>query len=90
MEINGFSISVILPVYNVEPYIKQCVESILGQTYTNFECLIVDDCGTDKSIDIAKSVISQYNGNIEFKFLKNNELDDFTHNKAIKKRLQIN
>lgn len=72
MEINGFSISVILPVYNVEPYIKQCVESILGQTYTNFECLIVDDCGTDKSIDIAKSVISQYNGDIEFKFLKNN------------------
>lgn len=71
MEINGFSISIILPVYNVEPYIEQCLESILSQTYTNFECLIVDDCGTDNSIDIAKSIISQYKGNIEFKFLRN-------------------
>lgn len=71
MEINGYSISVVMPVYNVEPFIEACLESVMSQTYTNFECIIVDDCGTDNSIEIAKSVVSKYNGDIEFKFLKN-------------------
>ncbi len=46
--------SIIVPVYNVEKYIKQCVESILNQTYTNFEVIFIDDKGNDKSIDIIK------------------------------------
>ena len=36
-------ISVIVPVYNVEPYLRQCVDSILNQTYTDFELILVDD-----------------------------------------------
>lgn len=71
MEINGYSISIIMPVFNVEPFIGSCLESIMSQTYTNVECIIIDDCGTDKSIEIAKSVVSNYDGDIEFKFLKN-------------------
>ena len=42
-------ISIIIPVYNSTLYLKQCVESILAQTYHNFEILLVDDGSTDDS-----------------------------------------
>ena len=41
-------ISVIVPVYKVEPYIRQCVDSILNQTYTDFELILVDDGSPDQ------------------------------------------
>lgn len=40
-------ISVIVPVYKVEKYLRECIDSILAQTYTNFECIIVDDGSPD-------------------------------------------
>ena len=42
-------ISIIVPVYNVERYLKRCVESILNQSYTNIELLLIDDGSKDKS-----------------------------------------
>lgn len=42
-------ISVIVPIYNAARYLPRCIESILHQTYTNFELLLVDDGSTDKS-----------------------------------------
>ena len=42
-------ISIIVPVYNVEKYLERCVESILKQTYTNFELLLINDGSTDTS-----------------------------------------
>lgn len=42
-------ISIIVPVYNVEAYLERCIESILSQTYTNFELLLIDDGSTDAS-----------------------------------------
>lgn len=46
--------SIVVPVYNVEKYIRQCLESIQNQTFKDFEVLIVDDCGNDNSIKIAE------------------------------------
>ena len=40
-------ISIALPAYNAEPYIKECLDSMLAQTYTDFEIILIDDCSTD-------------------------------------------
>ncbi len=49
------TISVLMPVYNCALYLVEAVESILNQTFTDFELIILDDCSTDNSADIAKS-----------------------------------
>ncbi|MFH1822841.1 MAG: glycosyltransferase [Patescibacteria group bacterium] len=53
-------ITVLLPVYNGEKYIKEAMESILNQTFTNFEFLIIDDCSTDSSLKIIRSYKDPY------------------------------
>lgn len=63
-------VSIIVPIYNVEQYIEDCLASIAAQTYSgNLECILVDDCGTDRSIDISKNFVNNYKGNIEFTIL---------------------
>lgn len=47
-------ISVLMPVYNCELYIRDSIESILNQTFGNFELLIIDDASTDKTVNIIK------------------------------------
>lgn len=49
------TISVILPIYNCELYIKEAVDSVLNQTFTDFELIIIDDCSTDSTLKIIKS-----------------------------------
>ena len=67
-------ISLVIPVYNVEPYIAECLHSVMKQTYQGpMECLIVNDCGTDKSMDVAERLIAEYLGPIEFRVLHHDE-----------------
>lgn len=54
-------ISVIVPIYNVEKYIMQCIESIRKQTYTNLEIILVNDCTLDNSGAIADIFASEDN-----------------------------
>ena len=55
---NG-KVSVIVPVYNVEPYLRRCIDSILAQSYQNFEILLIDDGSTDASGDICDKYAEQ-------------------------------
>lgn len=48
-------ITVALPVYNGEQYVKSAIESVLTQTYSDFELIILDNCSTDNTVDIARS-----------------------------------
>ena len=50
-------ISVIVPVYNVEKYIEKCLLSIQNQTFTDFECLVINDGTKDNSIEVAKKAV---------------------------------
>lgn len=53
-------ISIIIPVYNSEKYLSFCLESILKQTYKNFEIIAIDDGSVDKSLDILKDYEKKY------------------------------
>ena len=46
--------SIVIPVYNVEKYIKRTLDNVFNQTYKDFEVIIVNDGCTDKSIELAK------------------------------------
>ena len=51
-------ISIVVPVYNVENYLRMCLDSILNQTYQNFECLLINDGSSDNSADICREYVS--------------------------------
>ncbi|HID65334.1 MAG TPA: glycosyltransferase family 2 protein, partial [Anaerolineae bacterium] len=52
-------VSVVTPVYNAEPYLAECIESVLAQTYENWEYIIVNNCSTDHSLEIARHYAQQ-------------------------------
>ena len=52
-------ISIIVPIYNVEKYLRQCLDSILNQTYQNFECLLINDGSPDNSADICREYVEK-------------------------------
>lgn len=51
-------VSIVIPVYNAEKYIRETVESVLGQTYKDWELILVDDCSTDNSVAFIEELIS--------------------------------
>lgn len=53
-------ISIIVPIYNVEKYIRTCIESILAQTYRNVEVIIVNDGSTDQSLAVISDLICSH------------------------------
>lgn len=53
-------ISVVIPLYNAEPYISRCLDSVLRQSYKNIEIVIVDDASTDASLSVVQRYQTQY------------------------------
>lgn len=52
-------ISIIMAAYNAEKTIEQAINSVLSQTYTNFELLVVNDCSTDRTAELVKSIAAK-------------------------------
>ena len=69
------SISIIIPVYNVEQYVRKCIESIINQDdgSASIECIIIDDSSPDNSMSIIRSIVNNYKGNISFIILTHDE-----------------
>lgn len=62
--------SIIIPVYQVEQYIQKCILSVMSQSFTkDVECILVNDCTKDNSIIIAKKLLDDYNGDINFRIV---------------------
>lgn len=49
-------VSIIMPSYNTAPYIEETIQSVLNQTYTNWELIIVDDCSTDNTDEVLETI----------------------------------
>ena len=58
------AVSVIIPLYNAEKYVGECLDSILAQTFQDFEVIVVDDCSTDDSFKVVESYIPKFNGRL--------------------------
>jgi len=58
-------VSIIIPIYNVSPYIEACLKSVFNQTYKHLEIILVDDCGNDNSIEIAQKLIEEEGNDFE-------------------------
>lgn len=60
------TISVVIPVYNVAPYIRRCITSVMQQTLPATECIIVNDASTDDSLELCRQLIDGYTGSTRF------------------------
>ena len=60
MEISALMVSVIVPVYNSEKYLTECIESIMAQHYSNIEVILIDDGSTDNSGRIIDNYAQRY------------------------------
>jgi glycosyltransferase involved in cell wall biosynthesis len=75
-------LSIVVPVFNAEQYLKQCIDSILNQNFKDFELILVDDCSTDTSLKIC-SLYKQNNSNIKVIHLEKNSGVSYSRNKGI-------
>ena len=81
-------ITVVMPVYKVEKYVSECLDSIINQTFDCFECIIIDDCSPDNSMRLIEEKLAGYKGNISFRIVRNerNEGVSAARNKHIRNR----
>ena len=66
------AVSVIIPIYNAEQYIGECLDGLLAQTFQNFEIILVDDCSTDNSVAIIESYMPHFRATRACQFLAAN------------------
>ena len=75
-------ITIVIPVYNVENYLRQCLDSVINQTYKNLEIICVDDCSTDNSPQILQEY-AQKDDRIKLIFNEKNSGPGLSRNKGI-------
>lgn len=80
---NNRMVSIITPVYNCEKLLSKTIESVINQTYTDWEMLLVDDCSLDNSADIVKKYMKK-DSRIKYFKLKENSGAAIARNKALK------
>ncbi|MFF2588514.1 glycosyltransferase family 2 protein [Peribacillus butanolivorans] len=78
-------VSIIVPIYNVDKYLNECIESILNQTYKNIELILVNDGSTDSSLEIC-NVYKEKDSRVEIINKTNSGVSD-TRNQGVKKAL---
>ena len=66
----SYLFNIIVPLFNAEKYVAKCLNSIIGQSYKNFQVQVVDDSSTDESYEIAHSICSRYEN---FNVVKNSK-----------------
>ena len=66
------AVSVIIPMYNAEKYIGECLASLLAQTFQDFEVIIIDDCSTDNSYAVARSYLEKFGGRLKLARIEKN------------------
>ena len=66
------AISVVIPLYNAEKYVGECLDSLLAQTFQDFEVIVVDDCSTDNSVEVVKSYAPKFDGRLRLEYMEKN------------------
>ena len=72
----SMKVSIVIPIYNVSAYIENCLESVRKQIYQDLEVILVDDCGTDNSMEIVQEYL-EYHNFVEVKIIHH------THNRGL-------
>lgn len=84
LNFQNYLVSIITPLFNCEKYIRDTIESVIVQDYTNWEMIIVDDCSDDKSTDVVHEYTTNDN-RIQLIINKTNKGAGYCRNLAIKK-----
>lgn len=77
-------VSILIPTYNIEKFIRSTIESVQNQTYTNWEMILVDDASTDKTVSIIEE-FAQKDNRIKLFKLPENRGNGFARNAALEK-----
>ena len=75
-------ISVIIPAYNVERYIRECLDSVLGQTLRDIEVIVAEDCSTDRTLEIVEEIAAR-DARVRMLRMERNIGQGFARNKAL-------
>lgn len=76
-------VSIIIPVYNTEKYLKRCVESCINQTLSDIEIILIDDCSKDNSRNIIKDYANRYPDKVRYIFQEENHRQGAARNRGM-------
>ena len=69
------AISIVIPTYNIEKYIGQCLDTVIAQTFKDFEVIVIDDCSTDRTVEVVESYKSRFDDRLRIYQLPKNTND---------------